>query len=170
MSEESPGASPPAEVSYRHEAIADEMLANPYKNQGDIAATLGFTQSWLSTVVNSSTFQAYYERRRREYNSSLADTAQRRSLEVGIAALDKVEEGLKEGEVDPVEAFDKALNRAGLAPSKGSGAAGGGGDQVQNNYYMAPSPEELATARQRMNPHVQEEGTAEIEHTSSGEG
>lgn len=170
--EEEKGASPPSEVSYRHEAIVDEMLANPFSTQADIAAKLGYTQSWLSTVTNSGTFRAYYERRRREFNETLAEQAQKKSLEVGMKALDKAAEGLETGDVDPVEVFDKALNRAGMAPSKGTSGGGEGQTNIQNNYVTA-TQEELAAARQRMIPHEQspeEEGPKEIEHTASREG
>lgn len=147
MTDETVGASPPEEVNHRHEAIADEMLANPWMTKSAIAEKLGYTVAWVSTITNSGTFQAYMAERRREFNQELAEKAQQKSLEVGMEALDKAAEGLKSGDIDPVDVFDKALNRAGMAPQRGSSGGGGGEGPVQNNYYLTASKEELAQAR-----------------------
>lgn len=178
MSDDSPGANPPEEINHRHEAIADEMLANPQATQKDIAEKLGFTQGWLSTVVNSGTFQAYYRQRRGQFNTKLAEEAQRKTLEVGMQALDKTAQMLEDGDVDPVDVFDKALNRAGMAPQRdrGSGAAGGQ-ENNQYNFYMA-TPEELAQAREQMKPHGNQDQGPEgseaqppaLEHQNGGGG
>lgn len=164
-------ASPPEEINYRHQAIADEMLANPWMTQGDIAEKLGFTQSWLSTIVNSGTFQAYLQERRQEFNQILASQAQRKSLELGMKAMDKAAAALDADEVDPVEVFDKALSKAGMAPK--SGGPGQGNGPVQNNYYLTATKEELASARgEIMENHKSsgEEGGNQIENNPSGKG
>lgn len=182
MTDETAGASPPEEVNHRHMAIADEMLANPWMTKTDIAHKLGYTVAWVSTVTNSGTFQAYMAERRREFNQELAEQAQQKSLEAGMEALDKAVEGLRAGEIDPVDVFDKALNRAGMAPQRGS--SGGGGDgPVQNNYYLTASKEELAQARGEMLDHhhrsaeggppegeQEKEEPYQVEDQSSGEG
>lgn len=46
------------DLSYRHEAILDWLVLNPDKSQGDCALALGYTQAWLSQVINSNLFQA----------------------------------------------------------------------------------------------------------------
>jgi hypothetical protein len=46
------------DLSYRHEAILDWLILNPDKSQGDCALELGYTEAWLSTVINSDLFQA----------------------------------------------------------------------------------------------------------------
>lgn len=141
-------ANPPDKLRYRHEAIADMMLAHPMATQNEIAEMLGYTASWLSTVVNSDTFKAYFRERRSEWNTELAETAHTRALEVGIKALDKTEEALEAGEIDPVTVFEKALKSAGMGGSRGDGAQNN--TQV-NNYYTA-TPDELEAARARMRP------------------
>lgn len=146
-------ASPPDKINYHHEAIADAMIACPQKTQGQIAKELGYTQSWLSTVVNSSMFRAYLSQRRAEYNEALADKTQRRLFEVGLKAVDEVEAALESDELDPnfaLDAMDKALQRAGMAPS-GKGKGGGSGGDTYNQYnYVQATSEELAQARQMM--------------------
>lgn len=165
-------ANPPDKMRYRHEAIADMMLANPMANQNEIAEKLGYTPSWLSTVINSDSFKAYYEERRAEWNSELADTAHRKALEVGIHALDKTMEGLDAGEIDPVSAFDKALQRAGMAPSSRDSGSTQNNTQV-NNYYTA-TPGELEEARARMRPQPPETQGSDVpaieQDENNGEG
>jgi phosphate starvation-inducible protein PhoH len=46
------------DLSYRHEAILDWLILNPNKSQGDCARELGYTEAWLSVVINSDLFQA----------------------------------------------------------------------------------------------------------------
>lgn len=161
-------ANPPDKMRYRHEAIADMMLAHPAATQNEIAEKLGYTASWLSTVINSDSFKAYYEERRAEWNNELADTAHRKALEVGIKALDKTLEGLDREEIDPVTAFDKALQRAGMAPSTRNDSVQNN-TQINNNYYTA-SKDELAEARARMTPQPDSSEHPAIEQdTSHGE-
>lgn len=160
-------ASPPDNLRYRHQAIADEMLANPMANQNQIAEKLGYTPSWISTVINSDAFQAYYRERRAEWDSELASKAHTRALEVGLKALDKTEDALEAGEIDPVTVFDKALQRAGMAPSKGSDTQNN--TQINNNYYTATS-DELRQARERMTSQAPNAPTPALENDNGESG
>jgi hypothetical protein len=45
------------DLSYRHEAILDWLILNPDKSQGDCAKALGYSEAWLSQVINSNLFQ-----------------------------------------------------------------------------------------------------------------
>lgn len=60
------GAKPPKQVSYSHDAVIDLIIANPGASQGAIAAKMGYTQSWLSTVMSSDVFKARLAERRAE--------------------------------------------------------------------------------------------------------
>lgn len=61
-------AAPPAQklkkLNYRHKAVMDWMLANPDRGLGDCSRELGYTQSWLSQIVNSDLFRDEFARRR----------------------------------------------------------------------------------------------------------
>lgn len=109
---------PPAKVRYGHQAIADLMITHPGMSQNEIAAYVGVTPAWLSTVVCSDLFQQYYRERRAEYETGLNDAVRDRLAVTTLNALDKLNEVLDVPleELDPrivVDAADKLL-RSGI--------------------------------------------------------
>lgn len=50
-------------VNAWHERLADWLIANPAKTQGEAAKHFGVTQAWLSVVKNSDAFQDYFRQR-----------------------------------------------------------------------------------------------------------
>ena len=73
----------PPKVRYTHEAMADLMLENPWISQDQLAAHFGYSPAWISTVVTSNAFQAFYASRRAE----LLDPELRITLEERFRAL-----------------------------------------------------------------------------------
>ena len=53
-------------VSYTHDALIDMIIANPAISQGGLAKAFGYTQGWLSRVMNSDAFQARLAARKTE--------------------------------------------------------------------------------------------------------
>ena len=53
-------------VSYTHDALIDMIIANPAISQGELAKAFGYTQGWLSRVMNSDAFQARLAARKTE--------------------------------------------------------------------------------------------------------
>ena len=47
-----------ARVKYSHDAMIDLIIANPAISQGQIASHFGYTQPWVSRIMNSDAFQA----------------------------------------------------------------------------------------------------------------
>lgn len=45
-------------VKYTHDALIDMIITNPAVSQGQLASMFGYTQAWLSRVMNSDAFQA----------------------------------------------------------------------------------------------------------------
>jgi hypothetical protein len=45
------------EVSYKHDAIIDLILANPFIQQNELARISGYTTGWLSQILSSDAFQ-----------------------------------------------------------------------------------------------------------------
>lgn len=72
-------------VRYTHDAIIDMIIANPAVSQGDLAAEFGFTQSWMSIIINSDAFQERLAERKGE----LLDPKIRASIESRLEALAK---------------------------------------------------------------------------------
>ena len=73
----------PPKIRYTHEAMADLMLENPWISQDQLAAHFGYSPAWISTVVTSNAFQAFYASRRAE----LLDPELRLTLEERFRAL-----------------------------------------------------------------------------------
>lgn len=72
-------------VRYTHDAIIDEILLDPGVSQGELAAKFGFTQSWMSIIVNSDAFQE----RLAERKGQLVDPAITASIEDRLESLAK---------------------------------------------------------------------------------
>jgi hypothetical protein len=53
-------------VKYTHDALIDMIIANPAVSQGQLASMFGYTQGWLSRVMNSDAFQARLAARKME--------------------------------------------------------------------------------------------------------
>lgn len=44
-------------VSYSHDAMIDMIIANPAISGGELAKEFGYTQTWISIIVNSDAFK-----------------------------------------------------------------------------------------------------------------
>lgn len=74
---------PPKKVRYTHDAMIDVLLAEPGIKQGELARHFGYTEAWVSTVMNSDAFKARLELQRER----LIDPTIAASLDERIAAL-----------------------------------------------------------------------------------
>ena len=82
-------------MNYTYMSIADLMLASPGISQGDIALALGYTQSWISLLINTDMFQAYFATRRAEFNAKLNERISGKLSEATELALDSLIDGIK---------------------------------------------------------------------------
>ena len=53
-----------ARVKYTHDALIDAIIANPIRSQGELAQIFGYTQAWLSRIMNSDAFLARMAQRK----------------------------------------------------------------------------------------------------------
>lgn len=119
-------------VRLKHQAIADWLIANPDKTQGECAAAFGISQAWLSVVVNSDAFQDYLQQRYAETATPVVFSLREKLLGVAHRAVEKLGTAVDNSQ-DPefiLAAADRALHRLGYAPSKGPTVA------VQNNVTV----------------------------------
>ena len=72
-----------ARVKYTHDAMIDLIVANPAIAQGAIAQHFGYTQAWVSRVMNSDAFQARLAERKTE----LVDPSLVASIDEKLRAL-----------------------------------------------------------------------------------
>lgn len=53
-----------ARVSYTHDAMIDLLIARPGIKQGEVAKHFGYTEAWVSRIVNSDAFRARFAARK----------------------------------------------------------------------------------------------------------
>jgi hypothetical protein len=138
-------------VTYRHERIIDFMLSNPQMRKGEIAAALGFTQAWFSTITASDAFKAEYQRRRADYNERLAEGVVSDLYEQTQLAAKRILAELADPECAPgfaLEVQGRALNHLGFGDGKARPTAGGA--SVVVNVASGVDPTLLAQARHRL--------------------
>ena len=79
------------ELGEQHRKILD-LLLHEYtgKNLGQLAKKVGYTQSWLSTVINSDAFKAEYRARREGINELQDGMISQKAQDVANKALDRL--------------------------------------------------------------------------------
>lgn len=125
-----------ARVKYSHDAMIDLILSNPMLSQGDIAKAFGYTQAWVSRVMNSDAFLARMAERKTELvDPTIAATIDEKLRAVASRSLDVVLEklSLPTNAVDGRFALDAAM---GVSKALGYGAREKNLN-VQQNFVVA---------------------------------
>lgn len=128
-----------AKVSYTHDAMIDLIVARPEMSQTEIANHFGFTNGWISRVINSDTFQARLASRKKE----LVDPGILASIDEKLKAatnrsLDIVMEKLNQpSTVVPMKTALEALDLT--LKAQGYGARNNQ-TNIQQNFVVALPP------------------------------
>ena len=129
-----------ARVSYSHDAMIDMLIANPAISQGQLAQNFGYTQAWVSRVVNSDAFLA----RLAERKCDLVDPSIALTLDEKFRALANQSLDILVDKLSVSKSPDMALKALELS----SKALGYGARQanlnVQQNFVVA-MPQKHAT-------------------------
>lgn len=131
-----------ARVKYSHDAMIDLIISNPAISQGQLAAEFGYTQAWVSRVMNSDAFQARLALRKEDIvDPSLVATIDEKLRALASKSLDVVLEKLTV--TNSAEMGLKALEIT-------SKALGYGARQqnlnVQQNFVVALPPKSVDAA------------------------
>jgi hypothetical protein len=125
-----------ARVRYTHDAVIDEILINPAVSQGDLAKQFGFTQAWMSIVINSDAFQNRLAERKGELiDPKIRASIQERLDAVARRSMDRIMERLdgpgaiKDGDL-------VAMAKLGIGDRNNRVAA----PVTQNNLYVVALP------------------------------
>lgn len=131
-----------ARVKYSHDAMIDLMIAQPGIKQGEIAKHFGYTQAWVSRIVNSDAFLARLAQRKADLvDPAIALSIDERLRAVAAKSLDVVLEKLEL----PSVTFDQALEAANLASKSLGYGARQQNLNVQQNFVVA-MPQKAASA------------------------
>jgi len=143
------------EVSHRHDAIMNFMLANPTAKLGDVAAEFAVTQPWLSCIIHSHAFKAKLREKQEMMFGDLAATITEKLEAVAHATLDNLLDhalATTAGPMMNLEIADKVLHRLGYAP-KTSPVPGAQTFNQTNNFVVNRA--DLARAREQINGRAQ---------------
>lgn len=143
-------------LSHRHEAVMNWLILNPERNLRQCADELGYTQSWLSTLIHSDIFQAKLKERQDIVFSVVAADVPEKLRGLASIVTDQMAEMLEKNTDKnfTLDSFDKIMHRAGYAPASARNPGGNPAVQVNNTFVV--SREELAQARASMQTVVQE--------------
>jgi hypothetical protein len=120
------------------------MIANPTASQGQIAVEFGYTQSWLSIIINSDAFQTQLRKRQDEaFDGTVLATLRDKITGTAHFAIEKLATRL-ETENDTRVIKDSAEM---LLKSLGYGNPKPATPHVQNNVIVLADKETLATSR-----------------------
>lgn len=124
-------------VRYTHDAVIDEILINPSISQGDLAKMFGFSQGWMSIIINSDAFQ----NRLAERKGELVDPKIRASIAerldaVAKRSLDKIMDRLDNPAAQISNADLVAMAKLGVGDKNTRGNA----PMTQNNLYVVALP------------------------------
>lgn len=128
-------------VKYSHDWLIDLIIANPMQTQAELARQSGYTQPWLSRVMNSDAFQARLAVRKADIiDPSLVLSVDEKFRAVVDKSLDVVLNKLDTGSPDmalkALEISSKALGYGARQQNL----------QVQQNFVVAlPGKIESAT-------------------------
>lgn len=125
-----------ARVKYSHDAMIDLIIADPRISQGQIAEAFGYTQAWVSRIMNSDAFLARMAQRK----ADLVDPTIVASIEEKLRALASVSLDVVLEKVQLTKNPDLALSAAKLSTT----ALGFGARQqnvaIQQNFVVPLPP------------------------------
>lgn len=146
-------------VRYTHDAMIDVIVAQPWISQGELARHFGYSESWISIVVNSDAFKE----RLAERKDDIVDPVLRSSLEERIR-------GVVDLSLQVLQDKLRATGNPNIAIrvlEHGSRALGYGARSaptaVQVNTYVALVPPKSKTAAEWIANH-----TPEVVETAPG--
>ena len=137
-------------LSHRHEEILMWLMLNPNKSQGECARELGYTDAWVSQIINSDIFQARLaELREQDFELNVLSLREKLSAAADLA-IDKMMERLEvETDIDKIRNVgDTALKRLGYGtPANPAQVAIGG--RIINNTLIVDGASKAALEQSR---------------------
>ena len=132
-------------VKYSHDAMIDLMIEQPFLSQGQVAEYFGYTQAWVSRIINSDAFQARLAVRKQDLiDPTIVASIEEKMRAVASKSLDVVLEKLT-----TLQSFDQSVKAFDVV-SKALGYGARQQAAVQNNFVVA-LPTKATSAEDWMN-------------------
>lgn len=133
-------------VRYTHDAMIDEIIANPGVSEIALAEKFGFSKPWVNRLICSDAFQSRLALRKEELiDPVLAASAEERMRALEFVSMEIVQEKLELTQ-DPKLAM-QVLEMTYKARSYGARIAGSG-NLTQNNTYVVALPQPIKDAQE----------------------
>jgi len=131
-------------LSHRHDYILDWLICNPHRSQRECARELGYTEAWLSQIINSDLFQAEYKKKCRERGLVAVHSIANQMTSAASLALERSIEILSNGTAS--ERFigdtrDSLLDRLGFGKTQD--------DEPDRHLHIHVDAAEVERARER---------------------
>lgn len=82
-------------VNAWHERLCDWLIANPGKKQKEAAQLFGVSESWLSTVIHSDSFQDYFRTRSDAASAAIIHSVKEKMLGAADQAVSELQRRLE---------------------------------------------------------------------------
>lgn len=130
-----------ARVSYSHDALIDMMITNPMLSQRQLAEAFGYTQPWVSRIMNSDAFLARLALRKED----LVDPVLAASIDEKLRNLASISLDIVMDKLNTSRNPDLAMKAMEVATkAMGYGAKQQSGVTIQQSFVVA-LPEKSAT-------------------------
>jgi hypothetical protein len=146
-------------LGYSHEAMIDQMIANPAISGRELARLFGVTEAWLSQIKSSNAFRERMAQRRAELVDPLlkAELDEKFSMMAHLSADRIIKELSKPEEEVPVEVAMQAA-------AFGAKALGVGGFGAKVSVNVAPAdPNRLDRIADRLRSLNQPQGVVDVQ-------
>ena len=132
-----------------HHAMAAWLVMNPGANDQECARALGYTQGYVSRVINSNMFQAYYEQLKNQRDLPAIHSIQDKMAYNTHLALDRMKERLELP--GPSGASERFIGRAAetLLDRLGFGGKGDIHVHQHNDRHIHLTADAINSARER---------------------
>ena len=135
-------------VRYTHDAMIDLMIANPHWSHGQIASHFGYTQPWVSRVINSDAFNARLAERKDE----VIDPAIKLSLEEKFRSITDASLDIVLTKLHATQSAELALKVLDISTKAMSYGARNAAPVVQNTFVVA-LPQKAKSASEWASDH-----------------
>ena len=151
-------------VRYTHDAIIDEILVDPAISQGELARRFGFTQAWMSIIVNSDAFKNRLAERKGELvDPKITASVEERLTALANRSLDRLLERVEsQVPLKPLELVAMAKLGVGDRANRPAGPA------VQQNLYVVALPPPASNSRDWLDSRSRPPGVVVPMHNGDG--
>lgn len=118
-------------VRYSHADMIDALLACPTLTQKELAERYGYTQHWISNIMQSDAWKAAYAKRREE----LIDPTIKTSIEERFNLLAAKSLSVLMAKLDAPKVTDAVALKAAELGARGIGLGGFAGNRVQVDIH-----------------------------------